>query len=148
MPEDHATVRMHWSSPVILTAVSSSRPEFPEWCLGPCCRSHHNDVLAIMHEFSGHSLRAGFVTSAAEAGANIFKTAEVSRHRSLDNAGLRPARRHVQGARRGGVPVNPDQIKQLAAVLSNFEVGVVLAGLIGPAVWSITAAHELLGRLP
>ena len=33
-------------------------------------------------EFSGHSLRAGFVTSAAETGATIFKIAEVSRHKS------------------------------------------------------------------
>jgi site-specific recombinase XerD len=35
-------------------------------------------------EFSGHSLRAGFVTSAAETGATIFKIAEVSRHKSTD----------------------------------------------------------------
>lgn len=35
-------------------------------------------------EFSGHSLRAGFLTSAAEAGANIFKMMEVSRHKSVD----------------------------------------------------------------
>jgi hypothetical protein len=31
-------------------------------------------------EFSGHSLRAGFVTSAAETGASILKIQEVSRH--------------------------------------------------------------------
>lgn len=35
-------------------------------------------------EFAGHSLRAGFLTSAAEAGASIFKMAEVSRHRTLE----------------------------------------------------------------
>jgi site-specific recombinase XerD len=34
--------------------------------------------------FSGHSLRAGFLTSAAEAGASIFKMKEVSRHKSVD----------------------------------------------------------------
>jgi integrase len=34
--------------------------------------------------YSGHSLRSGFLTSAAESGANVFKMAEVSRHRSLD----------------------------------------------------------------
>jgi integrase len=34
--------------------------------------------------YSGHSLRAGFLTSAAEAGASIFKLSEVSRHKSLD----------------------------------------------------------------
>jgi integrase len=34
--------------------------------------------------YSGHSLRSGFLTSAAEAGASLFKLTEVSRHRSLD----------------------------------------------------------------
>jgi hypothetical protein len=35
-------------------------------------------------QFSGHSLRAGFVTSAAENGANIFKIMDVTRHKSVD----------------------------------------------------------------
>jgi integrase len=35
-------------------------------------------------EFSGHSLRAGFVTSAVEANSPIMKIAEQTRHRSLD----------------------------------------------------------------
>jgi site-specific recombinase XerD len=43
--------------------------------------------------FSGHSLRSGFLTSAAEAGADVLKMAEVSRHRSLDTL-----RRYVQRA--------------------------------------------------
>jgi site-specific recombinase XerD len=34
--------------------------------------------------FSGHSLRAGFLTSAAEAGASVFKMQAVSRHKSMD----------------------------------------------------------------
>jgi site-specific recombinase XerD len=34
--------------------------------------------------FSGHSLRAGFLTSGAEAGASVFKLMEVSRHKSVD----------------------------------------------------------------
>jgi hypothetical protein len=34
--------------------------------------------------YSGHSLRAGFLTSAAEAVASVFKMMEVSRHRSVD----------------------------------------------------------------
>ena len=34
--------------------------------------------------FSGHSLRSGFLTSAAEAGADVFKMMEVSRHKSMD----------------------------------------------------------------
>jgi integrase len=35
-------------------------------------------------EFSGHSLRSGFLTSAAESGASIFKMMEVSGHKSMD----------------------------------------------------------------
>lgn len=35
-------------------------------------------------DFSGHSLRSGFLTSAAENGATVFKMAEVSRHRSIE----------------------------------------------------------------
>jgi site-specific recombinase XerD len=34
--------------------------------------------------FSGHSLRAGFATSAAARGANLFKILEVTRHKSVD----------------------------------------------------------------
>lgn len=34
--------------------------------------------------FSGHSLRAGFLTSAAGSGAGLFKMMEVSRHRSIE----------------------------------------------------------------
>jgi site-specific recombinase XerD len=36
------------------------------------------------HQFAGHSLRAGFLTSAASRGASIFKMMDVSRHRSVD----------------------------------------------------------------
>ncbi len=35
-------------------------------------------------EYAGHSLRAGFLTSAAENGASLFKMMEVSRHKSVD----------------------------------------------------------------
>jgi site-specific recombinase XerD len=35
-------------------------------------------------DFSGHSLRSGFVTSAAARGASIFKMMDVSRHKSVD----------------------------------------------------------------
>lgn len=34
--------------------------------------------------YSGHSLRAGYVTSAVEANAPLLKIAEQTRHRSLD----------------------------------------------------------------
>ncbi len=43
--------------------------------------------------FAGHSLRAGFLTSAAEAGADVLKMAEVSRHKSIDTL-----RRYVRRA--------------------------------------------------
>jgi len=35
-------------------------------------------------DFGGHSLRAGFLTSAAENGASIFRMMDVSRHKSVD----------------------------------------------------------------
>jgi integrase len=34
--------------------------------------------------FSGHSLRSGFLTSAAARGVSIFKMMDVSRHKSVD----------------------------------------------------------------
>ena len=34
--------------------------------------------------YAGHSLRAGFLTSASEHGANVLKMMEVSRHKSVD----------------------------------------------------------------
>ncbi|MGY4433147.1 integrase [Bradyrhizobium sp. F1.13.1] len=34
--------------------------------------------------FSGHSLRRGFLTSAAAAGKSIFRMMDVSRHKSVD----------------------------------------------------------------
>jgi integrase len=35
-------------------------------------------------DFSGHSLRSGFLTSAARRGASVFKMMDVSRHKSVD----------------------------------------------------------------
>ncbi len=35
-------------------------------------------------QFSAHSLRAGFITSAARSGAGLFKIMDVSRHRSVE----------------------------------------------------------------
>jgi integrase len=34
--------------------------------------------------FAGHSLRSGFLTSAARRGASVFKMMDISRHRSVD----------------------------------------------------------------
>jgi site-specific recombinase XerD len=55
------------------------------------CRSVANIVKAYAKRagfdasmFSGHSLRAGFITSAAGNGASIFKMMDVSRHKSVD----------------------------------------------------------------
>jgi integrase len=36
-------------------------------------------------QFSGHSLRSGFLTSAAANGANLFRMMDVSRHRSINS---------------------------------------------------------------
>jgi site-specific recombinase XerD len=62
--------------------------------VGPAALSDKSVAKRVKHyagkvgldaaDFAAHSLRAGFVTSAAEAGASIFKMAEVSRHRSTD----------------------------------------------------------------
>jgi site-specific recombinase XerD len=35
-------------------------------------------------KFAGHSLRSGFLTSAAKRGASVFKMMDVSLHRSVD----------------------------------------------------------------
>ena len=39
-------------------------------------------------DFSGHSLRAGFLTSAAEAGASVFKMMDVSRHKDMQTVSV------------------------------------------------------------
>ena len=46
------------------------------------------------NQFAGHSLRAGFLTSASSRGASIFKMMDVSRHRSVDT--LRGYVRHAE----------------------------------------------------
>jgi len=55
------------------------------------CRSVANIIKAYAARagfdastFSGHSLRSGFLTSAAGKGASIFKMMDVSRHKSVD----------------------------------------------------------------
>jgi integrase len=57
-------------------------------------------------DFGAHSLRAGFLTSAARRGASVFKMRDVSRHKSMDVLqALCPRRRSVPGSRRGGSAV-------------------------------------------
>jgi site-specific recombinase XerD len=45
---------------------------------------HARRVGLNAEDFSAHSLRSGFLTSAAADGASIFKMMDVSRHKSVD----------------------------------------------------------------
>src|SRR5260370_1050886 len=47
-------------------------------------KAHAERIGLDPKEFSGHSLRSGFLTSAAARGASIFRMADQSRHRSMD----------------------------------------------------------------
>jgi len=47
-------------------------------------KEHAERLRLNPKQFAGHSLRAGFLTSAAARGASIFKMMDVSRHRSVD----------------------------------------------------------------
>jgi site-specific recombinase XerD len=47
-------------------------------------KSHADRLGLDVSSFAGHSLRAGFLTSAAAKGANIFKMRDVSGHKSMD----------------------------------------------------------------
>ena len=55
--------------------------------IAPDCRALKRHTAAAGLDptgFAGHSLRAWFLTSAASAGADALKMAEVSRHKSID----------------------------------------------------------------
>lgn len=46
---------------------------------------HYADAAGLdPDEFAGHSLRSGFLTSAAEAGADVLRMMEVSRHKRVE----------------------------------------------------------------
>jgi hypothetical protein len=47
-------------------------------------KAHAENVGLDPALFAGHSLRAGFLTSAAKRGASIFKMMDQSRHKSVD----------------------------------------------------------------
>lgn len=47
-------------------------------------KTHAEAAGLDAREFSGHSLRAGFLTSAAEAGADVLRMMEVSRHKRVE----------------------------------------------------------------
>jgi hypothetical protein len=73
-------------------------------------------------QFSGHSLRAGFLTSAARRGASIFKMMDASRHKSMDTARLRSRCRPLSRSRgrraavsAGGPAIGCDLVRSAAA---------------------------------
>jgi integrase len=47
-------------------------------------KKHARRIGLNADQFSAHSLRAGFITSAAKSGAGLFKIMDVSRHRSVE----------------------------------------------------------------
>lgn len=44
-------------------------------------KQYASNAGLMVDDFSGHSLRSGFITSGAQAGADLFKLMEVSRHK-------------------------------------------------------------------
>jgi integrase len=78
-------------------------------------------------EFSGHSLRSGFLTSAAEAGASIFKMVEVSRHKSVDT--LRGYVRRWTSSRNTRVRRSCDAPGRLRRVLHAIFVNSPISGV-------------------
>jgi hypothetical protein len=68
---------------VTITIVRGWRsPHRPE--RGGIVKAHAERVGLDPKLFAGHSLRAGFLTSAAKRGASVFKMMDQSRHRSVD----------------------------------------------------------------
>ncbi len=47
-------------------------------------KQHAETAGLDARELAGHSLRAGFLTSAAEAGADVLRMMEVSRHKRVE----------------------------------------------------------------
>ena len=56
----------------------------PAQCVALVVKGYATRAGLDARGFGGHSLRAGFCTSAAERGASIFKMMDVSRHKSVD----------------------------------------------------------------
>lgn len=52
--------------------------------VGDIVKNHCQALGLDARTFAAHSLRSGFLTSGAEAGASVFKLMEVSRHKSVD----------------------------------------------------------------
>jgi hypothetical protein len=51
---------------------------------GEPCEAYAERIGLKATDFGAHSLRAGFLTSAARRGASVFKMRDVSRHKSMD----------------------------------------------------------------
>jgi len=55
--------------------------------------------------FAGHSLRSGFITSAADHGASLAAIAKHAGHEKLDTTKIRPGGRRLPRPQRQGLPV-------------------------------------------
>jgi site-specific recombinase XerD len=83
-----------WLAAAEISAGPVFRPVLKGGRIQPAALSPHSAAQIVKHyarlagldaaSFAGHSLRAGFLTSAAESGASVLKMVEVSRHKSID----------------------------------------------------------------
>jgi site-specific recombinase XerD len=69
--------------PVLLGGRVQPHAMTPE-CFSRRVKLYAEKVGLDPRSYAGHSLRSGYITSAAEAGASIWKMMEQSRHKSLD----------------------------------------------------------------
>jgi integrase len=98
-----------YAGPLFRPVLKGSRVQFAPlttYSVAQIVKRYAEAVGLDVVQFAGHSLHAGFTTSAAESGAAVLRIADQSRHKSLDMLrGLRPARGHVQGPDRRSIPV-------------------------------------------
>jgi len=71
--------------------------------------------------FSAHSLRSGFLTSAAAQGASIFKMMDQSGHKSIDTLRLHPRCRTIQGSRGVGLHQQADAVRCSGRAIGDFS---------------------------
>jgi site-specific recombinase XerD len=64
--------------------VAARRERLTDRSVANIIKTHAQRVGLDPALFSGHSLRAGFLTSAAKRGASLFKMMAASRHPSMD----------------------------------------------------------------
>ena len=60
--------------------------QFPLTCksVANIVKQYASQAGLTVSDFSGHSLRSGFLTSAARSGASVFKMMETSRHKNIE----------------------------------------------------------------